>query len=118
MIEVGVILSERDYSVVRYKFLSLLKEDERKMLEQMVRSSQQLRQIVKFDFDYQPFSPFDNDDKLYFINHLETEEGFIYGTSVVKLSSDTLKCVEIYQSKYKIEHFSMNENNDKAPATI
>ena len=81
----------------------------------MVKMPQQLRQIVKFDFDYQPFSPLDNDDKLYFINHLETEEGFIYGTSVVKLSSDSLKCVEIYQSKYKIEHFSMNENSDGNP---
>lgn len=79
---------------------------------------QQLRQIVKFDFDYQPFSPLDNDDKLYFINHLETEEGFIYGTSVVKLSSDTLKCVEIYQSKYKIEHFSMNESSDGKPSGL
>ena len=100
--------------MVKFTFMSLLKEDDRKLIWTKVKNPKEIKQIVEFDFDQQPFSPYENIDKIYFIHHLENEDGDIYGTSIVKLSSETLKCFEIYQSKYKIEHFSMNENIDFA----
>ena len=114
ILDVGIILAEKDYSMVKFTFMSLLKDDERKLIWAKVKNPKEVKQIVEFDFDQQPFSPYENIDKIYFIHHLENEDCDIYGTSIVKLSSETLKCFEIYQSKYKIEHFSMNENIDFA----
>lgn len=70
-----------------------------------------LNYIVKIDFDNVPiFSPFFQ-DTIYFVNHLDAIDNCAQnGTSIIKMSTNSLKCLEIYQSKFKIIHFSINES--------
>lgn len=49
--EVGVIIAEKDYSMVKFSFLSLLTDDGRKKIWQRVKNPKEFKQIVLFDFD-------------------------------------------------------------------
>lgn len=97
VLDVGVILYERDYSVIKYTFLSLLKETDREHIQKMVKKLATLKHIVKFDFDCIPIFNADDPDIMYFINHLDIiENASSNGTSIIKISTKSLNCAEIF----------------------
>ena len=99
MEQIGCIVQVKDFSIIDYKFLSLLKVDDRKEISGLAQRPERLETIVKFDFDNYPISSMHKSDILFFTNKVSPDEN-IKDTSVIKLHTDTLICHVIYQSKF------------------
>ena len=112
--DVGCIVFERLHSLVKYKFLSLTSPQDREKISKLVRKPITMLSVVKFDFQFPPVFTEDYPDQFYFIHHIVDFDAAQKGTSVVKISTRTLICAEIYQSKSRITHFSMKENDSNA----
>jgi len=111
--DVGCIVFERLHSLVKYRFLSLIKLQEREQLSKLVKKPITLLYIVKFEFEFPPVYSDEKTDIMYFIHHIDLIENTAStGTSIIKISTQSLNCAEIYQSKFKITNFSMKENKD------
>ena len=73
----------------------------------MLKKPITLMQIVGFEYGNRPLSPANDATTLYFTTPVvEASLANTEGTSLVKMSTETLSCVEIYQSKYSIVHFT------------
>mmetsp|Transcript_26611 Transcript_26611/g.40610 ORF Transcript_26611/g.40610 Transcript_26611/m.40610 type:complete len:102 (+) Transcript_26611:3368-3673(+) len=84
--DVGCIVLQTNNSVVNYRFCSLLKNETRKIILELIRSKK-LGHIVRFNFDLQPVSPQEYASCIYILHCIDT---FTKQTSVIKLNSDTL----------------------------
>ena len=50
--EIGCIIREKNYSEVKYKFMSLLENNEKKIIQNMIKEdSDDLFDIIDFSFD-------------------------------------------------------------------
>jgi hypothetical protein len=87
--------------------------NDRNQLELLVKKPLTLKHIVCIDFDNMPvFSAF-SIDMIYFANKLDVIVNCNQnGTSIIKMSTKSLRCVEIYQSKFKIIHFAINTSKN------
>lgn len=111
--EIGAIVLESDHSVHKYKFMSLLNDQDRKVLQILIKKQMSLNQIVYYDFENYPVSPMDMTPVVYFTNPVDPENNFNVETSIIKLHTETLECAEIYKSKFKVIHLSMKEIKEK-----
>ena len=111
VMEVGCIVYNRDHYIINYNFLSLIKLSDREQIQKLVKKPMTLNHVVKFDFENVPVFTSFFCDTIYFMNHLDAIDSCAQnGTSIIKMSTKSLKCEEIYQSKFKIIHFSINES--------
>jgi hypothetical protein len=63
---------------------------------------------VKFDIENEPLSILKDIDVIYFTCYLtDPNQHTIEGTSIVKMSTNALTCVEVYRSKNSILHFAL-----------
>jgi len=77
--------------------MSLIKPDEREKLWKLARKPVTLLYIVKFDFNFPPVYTEENEDLFYFIYHIDLLENTAsIGTSIIKISTRSLICAEIY----------------------
>lgn len=111
--EIGAIVLEKDHSIHKYKFMSLLNDQDRKVFQMLVKKQLSLHQIVRYDFEYYPVSPMDMTPVVYLTNPVDPENNFNVETSIIKLHTETLECAEIYKSKFKVIHLSMKEIKEK-----
>ena len=52
VMEIGCIIREKNYSEVKYKFMSLLENNEKKIIQNMIKEdSDDLFDIIDFSFD-------------------------------------------------------------------
>ena len=115
--DIGTIMLFKEYSNIKYKFMSLLNDTQRKSIISNLKHSGHavsMGNFVKFSIENKPvYSNSHHSHVLYFLHQL-TQEGTTHDeTSVIKLQTDSLYCAEIYNSKFKVIHLSMKDSNKK-----
>ena len=99
--DLGVIALKRDHSDIHYRFLSLLEIESRKLIQTMLKNDgPHIFDFVTFDIENEPLSIEKDIDVIYFTNFLtDPNQHTVEGTSIVKMSINTLTCIEVYRSK-------------------
>ena len=98
---IGCIVNRKDNSHnVKYHFLSL--KDDRKEIKKIL--NEQPDMFVHFSLELPPVSPKSRPEIMFFTNCFDGKTG---DTSVVKIDTHSLDCIEIYQSNFKIVHMAI-----------
>ena len=102
---------KHDATILSYKFYSLFNEEDRQRISELVKTNTGQKTIINFENNKKPIYSHYLKNILYFTNYFNLVNNKCANkrTSIVKLSTKTLKCVEIYQSKFEIIHFTMND---------
>ena len=86
VLDIGVIYYEKVYSINKYRFISLLKEDGFKEIQTILRLDISTHNFVKFKFDKQPVcSNNSHSHAIYFDHQLNQDSILSLETSIIKL---------------------------------
>ena len=97
LVDVRCIGYERKYSFFNYRFLSLINLQHREIINKLIKKPSTLNHILKFDFENIPVYSVHFLEHIYFFNHLDVIDNCSSnGTSIIKMSTKSLKCIEIY----------------------
>jgi len=95
--EIGCLIREKYYSVVNYKFMSLLEYDESKYISHMIKNdTEDLFNIIDFTFDRQPVSSMKKNNNILYMRYPYSSDSNVDDTSIFKLRTDCLRCTVIY----------------------
>ena len=84
------------------------------MLDQC-QKTETIQKIVKYDSEFLQVSSIDDPSIMYMNCRMIDFNKSNEETTIIKLDCDTLNCVEVYWSKFKIIHIAIVENKDLIP---
>ena len=101
---IGCILLKKKQQYNSFEFLRITEPSEKMIIDRKLKHHPE--QLVTFSMEQPPLYQNEGSDVMYFVHCVDQQTG---ESSVVKVTTSDFKCTEIYQSKFRIVHFSMQE---------
>jgi hypothetical protein len=92
----------KDHNKMNYQFLSLFEADDQRIIDLVLKQSPD--NLVSFSFDSVPIYQDNKSDIMYVQNCIDQLTG---ETSILKIYTDCFRCFEVYHSRFRIIHMSI-----------